>query len=465
MKKGKFLACLSLALIVTSLVACNNNQDPTVYEEFEGKTFFVSPEGTALNDGLSKNNPTVLRQALVNAEAGDRVLLLDGVYDLRASVKVDEIDGYKHGTKEKPILVRSYSRDPNKVILDFSSQPFNTNYRGFTLNNDYWQLKHVTVKGAGDNGVYIGGNYNLVEDCIAHECRDSGFQLGRKASSLLQIADWPSHNVILNCTSFNNSDPKGEDADGFACKLTTGIGNVFDGCIAYNNIDDGWDLYAKTDSGAIGAVTIRNCVAFNNGCRTDGFGSPNSDGNGFKLGGERVPNQHVVENCVAFHNMAHGFTDNSNPGTILMKNCTSFDNGTRDVECNNFDMARDANSNNSFSNLLSYCNEYSSKDQFKGIVEYSSFYVGYSTIKFGELQYAYSEDVNNRGDRFVPTHEPFVSMVAPDKDANIHELLRNPDGSVNLGDFLKVNPESEFATMGKNGTSLGANLHEVKEAK
>lgn len=486
MKKRTFIACFSSLLILGSIVGCeqtntssSTSSQTTTSEtqtttsssleqdtsKYNGKILFVSPSGAAINDGLSMESPTSLIQAIANADAGDRIILLDGEYSLRTSVTINDTLGHKHGTKEHPILIRSYSNDPSKVVLNFSRQSFNTSLRGVTLNNDYWEMKFVTVKGAGDNGIYIGGNHNLVEGCITKECRDTGLQLGRKGSAYLEINDWPSYNTILNCTSFNNSDPKGEDADGFACKLTTGIGNVFDGCIAYNNIDDGWDLYAKTDSGAIGAVTIRNCVAFNNGARTDGFGSPNSDGNGFKLGGERVANQHIVENCVAFNNMAHGFTDNSNPGMIYIKNCTSFDNGTRDRDANNFDMARDANSNNTYSNLLSYCEKYSSKDQFKGNVEHSVFYYGYTTIKFGEKQYAYSEDVNNRGERFESDLSPFVSTIAPDCNSDIHSLLRNEDGTVNLGDFLRVNPNSEYATMGINGTALGANLHSMKEAK
>ena len=58
------------------------------------------------------------------------------------------------------------------------------------------------------------------------------------------------------------------DADGFAAKLTCGEGNRFYGCISHNNIDDGWDLYAKSVSGTIGSVTIENCVAYNNGWLT-----------------------------------------------------------------------------------------------------------------------------------------------------------------------------------------------------
>ena len=72
---------------------------------------------------------------------------------------------------------------------------------------------------------------------------------------------WPAYNLILNCTSYGNADAGYEDADGFAAKLTVGDGNVFDGCISYNNADDGWDLFAKVQSGSIGAVRIQLLMA------------------------------------------------------------------------------------------------------------------------------------------------------------------------------------------------------------
>jgi hypothetical protein len=169
------------------------------------------------------------------------------------------------------------------------------------------------LMGAGDNGVYVGGNHNIIKHINIHDCKDSGLQLGRHSSSDLSLDQWPTDNLILNCTSHDNHDPTGEDADGFACKLTTGYGNVFDGCIAYNNVDDGWDMYAKGETGPIGPVTLKNCVSFNNGMTSYGVGTPNSDGNGFKLGGEVIPVNHKVYNCIAFNNCAHGFTDNSNP--------------------------------------------------------------------------------------------------------------------------------------------------------
>jgi len=67
-----------------------------------------------------------------------------------------------------------------------------------------------------------------------------------------------------------NMDSRREDADGFAAKLTCGEGNVFRNCIAINNCDDGWDLYTKKETGAIGVVTLENCQAIGNGYDVNG---------------------------------------------------------------------------------------------------------------------------------------------------------------------------------------------------
>ncbi|KAI7244621.1 hypothetical protein KC345_g12147, partial [Hortaea werneckii] len=142
------------------------------------------------------------------------------------------------------------------------------------------------------------------------------------------MADWPSYNQIIGVYSHDNFDPdNGEDADGFAAKLTIGPGNVFDSCISAWNTDDGWDLYTKSDTGPIGTVTIKNSIAYKNGQTSDGNSTANSDGNGFKLGGEKIAVNHIVQNSIAFQNKKHGFTYNSNPGSIQLTNNTSWSNG------------------------------------------------------------------------------------------------------------------------------------------
>lgn len=50
--------------------------------------------------------------------------------------------------------------------------------------------------------------------------------------------------------------------------------------------------FAKVQSGSIGAVTIKNSVAYGNGYLEDGTNAGN--GNGFKLGGDSMSGKHVL---------------------------------------------------------------------------------------------------------------------------------------------------------------------------
>jgi len=134
---------------------------------------------------------------------------------------------------------------------------------------------------------------------------------------------------VISAESHDNADSDGEDADGFAAKLTSGTGNVFRYTVSHNNIDDGWDLYTKTDTGAIGPVTIEDSLAYNNGTLSNGGQAGNGDRNGFKLGGEDISVNHVIRRNIAFKNGKHGFTYNRNLGSIAMSNNISIDNTER----------------------------------------------------------------------------------------------------------------------------------------
>jgi hypothetical protein len=154
---------------------------------------------------------------------------------------------------------------------------------------------------------------------------------------------WPSNNLILSAVSHDNADSDGEDADGFAAKLTSGPGNVFRYAVSHNNIDDGWDLYTYADEDPIGAVTIEDSLAYENGTLSDGSQAGNGDRNGYKLGGEDVPINHVVRRSITYDNGKHGFTYNSNPGTMTISNNVSIDNTERNF---NFDAGTSVFRNN-----------------------------------------------------------------------------------------------------------------------
>jgi uncharacterized repeat protein (TIGR02543 family) len=305
-----------------------------------GADIYVAPDGSDANAGTLNSPYRSLQKAILQAAAGDYIYLRGGTYSESTGITVARGN---NGTADALKHIVAYASEV--PVLNFSAQTELSNNRGLTLNGNYWQVKGIIVEEAGDNGIFIGGSNNTVEKCITRRNRDSGLQLGRY-SSTATVEEWPSNNLILDCESYDNRDATNENADGFACKLTTGTGNIFRGCIAHHNIDDGWDLFTKTDTGPIGAVTLENCIAHSNGTLTTGGTSGNGDKNGFKLGGEGIPVNHIVRRCIAFNNGKHGFTYNSNPGSIEITNCTGYKNAQRNFS---FDAGTHV-----FTNNLSY---------------------------------------------------------------------------------------------------------------
>lgn len=285
----------------------------------------VAPDGTDDAPGTLEQ-PTTLTSALGRIGAGHTIFARDGRYPSAQQITIARANSGTDGNPKR--LVPYASEHP---LLDFSSEPYGTgsNPRGLEVDGSFWLIRGLEVVGAADNGIYVSGNGNVIEECVTHGNRDTGLQLGRASSDDADMASWPSNNLVSNCESYDNYDAppgSGENADGFAAKLTVGTGNVFRGCVSHNNIDDGWDLFTKKDTGPIGAVTIDQCISYSNGTLTDGTSNANGDRNGFKLGGDDIAVAHVVTRSVAFKNGKNGFTWNSNPGAIRLSNNLAFDN-------------------------------------------------------------------------------------------------------------------------------------------
>jgi uncharacterized repeat protein (TIGR02543 family) len=308
MKKFLCLLCLCFCLFINRAFSAD---------------FYVSLTGNDANDGSIVNPFRTLQHAINLIAPGDVIYMRGGLYAETATISIARGN---NGTAAAAKEIIAYNNE--EVILNFAAQTEVSTNRGLSINGHYWHVKGLIVEQAGDNGIFIGGNNNTIEKCITRRNRDTGLQLGRYSSTATSV-DWPSNNLIVDCESYDNKDVANENADGFACKLTTGPGNIFRRCVSHNNIDDGWDLYTKTDTGPIGAVTLEDCIAHSNGTLTTGGTSGNGDKNGFKLGGEGIPVNHIVRRCVAFNNGKHGFTYNSNPGSIEMTNNTAYRNAQR----------------------------------------------------------------------------------------------------------------------------------------
>jgi hypothetical protein len=271
----------------------------------------------------TESNPTTLTSAISRISAGGTIYLRGGTYRYSQTVT---IPAGRNGTSGDRTELFAYPGET--PVLNFSAQSEDPANRGLAVNASYWHVKGIVVERAGDNGIFIGGSNNVIERTVTRFNRDSGLQLSRALSSTPKD-QWPSHNLILSAESHDNVDSDGEDADGFAPKLTVGPGNVFRYTVAHHNIDDGYDLYTKTDTGPIGAVTIEDSLAYDNGTLSNGGQAGNGDRNGYKLGGDDIGVNHVIRRNIAYNNGKHGFTYNRNPGTMTVSDNVSIDNEQR----------------------------------------------------------------------------------------------------------------------------------------
>ena len=510
MKKKIVLIVLTL-LSFLPLFGCDGKE--TEYDP--ENCIYIAPDASESGTG-EKTNPMDFSKAIYQAKPDTVFLLAGGVYKYNIRLTL-----FNSGTPNHYIkVVRQNPED--KVTFDFSEMLFDSTNRGVQIYGDFWHFDGIDICGAGDNGMYISGNYNIVENCNFYNNRDSGLQLGRAYSSDKTIDSWPHYNLIKNCTAFANYDDEtyGENADGFAAKLTIGYGNVFDGCIAYRNSDDGWDLYAKEDSGNIGTVIIENCVAFENGYlpykidRQLPDGTPyksydtlNGDGLGFKLGGSVMEGDVELTNSMTFHNKLHGIGDNSNPGVLTIKNVTTVNNciglnedGTVksrgipgvDNKSNNVDLARDTKSYNNYYGIVSYTNNQAdyntgmsgestyNEDHYRGSCAYSIFQTEYND---GEVYRAFTDycDASSyktslvdasfeKGEIYTGMNDQVFASLSPvnaicESREKVADLLkydtqfRNEDRSVNMGDVMRIVDEKLLTFA--NGNPIGAQLNKT----
>ena len=383
------------------------------------KTLYISPDVkpyTTTADG-TRENPFDIFTALENAYPGQTLILMEGTYKPGAALKIQR---GMDGTEDAMIRLIADPEAETRPVIDFEGL-----YAGFTHGGDYWYFYGFDVTGSMDmqKGFQVSGDHNVLDQIHTYRNGNTGIQLSRLSGSDTN-EDWPSYNLILNCTSYCNFDSGFEDADGFAAKLTIGEGNVFDGCIAYNNADDGWDLYAKVETGPIGSVTIRNCISYANGF-VPGEGEKQGNGNGFKMGGESISGKHVLENSIAFDNLMKGIDCNSCPD-IIVKNSISFNNGSHNVAFytnNAQNTAFVANGLISFRTEKVDVKENMSPKGTQIPDDYLNSTAFYWNVDTGK-------STNSNGD--VITADMFVSL-------EFTGWTRNADGTINLNGFLEIN--------------------------
>ena len=394
------------------------------YKTVENNNIYVSPNGKS-NAAGTRDDPMDIYTAVKIAAPGQKILIKEGTYDLSSTVKVER--GI-NGTADAMIYMIADPEAGSRPVFDFGGK-----CAGMILAGDYWYFQGFDVTRSADaqKGIQVSGNHNILDRIKAYKNGNTGIQISRYLGTD-QFNQWPAHNTILNCSSYLNADKGYEDADGFAAKLTVGQGNVFDGCIAAYNADDGWDLFAKVQSGSIGVVTIQNCVAFKNGYILDENGREINagNGNGFKMGGDSMPGAHVLKNSVAFANKAKGIDSNSCPD-IKVYSSTTFDNESYNVA---FYTNTAVNTAFAADGILSYKVSNKVAEQFKLLGTQNA-----ADVK-GVTNYYFdgSKTVNNNGKEAAASWFKSLDTASALKDGGI---TRNADGTINMNGFLELTDE------------------------
>lgn len=335
-------------------------------------------------DGSIVTNFSDLVSAISKAEkaGGGKVYVKGTSIDCTGQIKLS-------ASNANVSIIGLQNNDGSYPVLDFAS--FLASYIGtasgdaqvgIRITGSNYTLQNLIVQKAPDNGIQIKGSSagnNTIKNCIIRYNNDAG----------LQITGGAYNNTIRFVYSYRNCDvyTLGGNADGFAPKLAAGKGNTFYGCYAWDNSDDGWDSYDKTD-GLTYDLSYEECATWNNGnpsiftgeydfnnkkpldtnlllvqliIKQDpsfannyakgNFSLPSGnfiktsagtislsswtgdkyDGNpnGFKYGSVNTTSAcfRTVKNCLAFQHKSKGFDNNNSACSASFTNCVAFDNG------------------------------------------------------------------------------------------------------------------------------------------
>jgi hypothetical protein len=397
--------------------------------------YYVAPDGKDDSPGTKTHPFASIQKAQSVVQPGDTVYLRGGAYHLseeqiarqeRIYACVTFLD--KSGEPGKYIHYWAYSGE--KPVFDYSTvKPAGLRVAAFYVTGSWLHLKgfeitgvQVTIKTHTQSECFENhGSNNIYEQLSMHDGMAIGFYLLSGAN-----------NLILNCDAYKNFDyfsenGRGGNTDGFGCHPAPGsTGNVFRGCRAWFNSDDGYDVINSHES-----TVFENCWAFYNGFTPD-FTSE-GDGNGFKGGGfggrpaSQVPNpvpQTTVQFCMAVHNKANGFYSNHHINGSFWYNNTAYRNNI------NFNM------------LNRLPDNVTDVPGYKHVLKNNLGYKGNKEV--ANLDTTTCEHINNSFDTPQQlTDADFLSL-----DENQLTAPRKPDGSLPDISFLHLKPTSPFANIG-----------------
>jgi hypothetical protein len=428
MKKIYVTATCALLLIACSLPAyC------TVY--------YVATNGNDANAGTISAPFLTIQRAQTAAAAGDTVYIRGGTYTMQTSqiAQYSSIWAYvtllnKSGTSGHRINYWNYPGE--QPVFNYSNiAPAGYRITAFQVTGSWLYIRGLEVTGVQvtitthtqSECFENQGSNNIYERLRMHDGKAIGFYLTKGGN-----------NLILNCDAWNNWDNVSENGlggnvDGFGCHPNNDLvgytNNVFRGCRAWFNSDDGFDCI-----NAFEAVTIENCWSFYNGYST-AFASL-GDGNGFKIGGFGVTDfsnlpatipRHQVRFCLAVRNKSNGFYANHHLGGSNWYNNSAYYNAI------NY-------------NMLNRSSDYSTDVAGYGHNLKNNLGIGARSTEYSNIDFTNSNaDTNYFNLPVTVTSADFLSL-----DMSLLTAARQSDGSLPVNNFMRLASGSDLIDKGRN---------------
>jgi parallel beta-helix repeat protein len=262
------------------------------------------------------------------------VYIRGGEYVYAGDASAEGVRFNKSGAQDQRIDYWAYPGET--PVFDFYGMNAQARLYGFRVTASWLHFRGLELQGVQQILTDVneswcirveGGSNNIFENLDLHDNEGPGLFIAGGGD-----------NSVINCDSHHNydADRGGENADGFGCHSSS-AGNVFSGCRAWYNSDDGFDFINSS-----GTCTVEYSWVWRNGYVPDTT-SGAGNGAGIKAGGfgldpssfpATIP-RHVARFNVSFLNRSQGFYANHHPGGIDWISNTAFSNSR------NFDMLAD----------------------------------------------------------------------------------------------------------------------------
>lgn len=281
-------------------------------EVLQGRDIFVSNEGSDTNSGLEKDKPKkTVDAALKIAVAGDRVLLLPGVYYGPINIK-------KNGEPDKPITLMSASSNPNEyAIIDGQATVPEAGLGNLWLkikDTSWFVVKNLHFRNGWEDPITISDSSYLTFE-------GSRFEGGRRV--IYPKGPTVHHILVQN----NHWDQGGDELWNMSTAPNGGDAweEMHHGSLAYYN---GSLFYPKCSGGS---HVIRDNTLINgfNALRwkaeiTDGVGAINCDSN-IEVYNNKVSNmrdndfepESAAFNVHVYHNVSHNIHKTMSVDTMI----------------------------------------------------------------------------------------------------------------------------------------------------